>query len=69
MARFKNVSGDDRHVGRPDGPVVKAGDVVNVDGEVSEELDDAYIVGDGDDARSWPKSTWELIPEAKKKGE
>lgn len=67
MARFKNISGDDRHVGRPDGPVVKAGDVIAVDGDVVEALADAYIVGDGDNARSWAKETWELLPEAKSK--
>ncbi|MCT9932450.1 hypothetical protein N5079_19805 [Planotetraspora sp. A-T 1434] len=65
MARFKNISGDDRHVGRADGPVVRAGDVTSIDGGVVEELDDAYIVGEGDDARAWPKETWELVSEAK----
>jgi hypothetical protein len=69
VARFRNVSGDDRNVGRPEGPVVKAGDVATVNGDVTEELEDAYIVGVGDDARAWPKSTWELIPETRKKGE
>lgn len=70
MARFKNISGSARHVGRVDGPLVEAGDVTSTDGDLVEEADDAYIVGDGDQARAWPKSTWELIPETKKqKGE
>ncbi|MEV7907701.1 hypothetical protein [Streptomyces anulatus] len=65
MARFKNISPDDRHVGRSDGPVVGAGDVTVVDGDVVEELEDAYIVGEGGDARAWPKETWELLKDAK----
>ena len=64
MARLKNISGVDVHVGRADGPLVAAGDVTQVDGEVTEELADAYIVGEGDEARAWPKSTWELLVES-----
>lgn len=67
MARFKNISGDPRRVGRADGPIVGAGDVTAINGDVTEELDDAYIVGSGDDARAWPKVTWELVSEAKPK--
>lgn len=65
MARFKNVSGEDRRVGRADGPLVEADSVTQVDGDVTEELDDAYIVGEGDEARAWPKSTWRLLDEPK----
>lgn len=65
MARFKNISGADRHVGRADGRVVEAGSVMAVDGDVTEEIEDAYIVGQGDEARAWPKETWERIPETK----
>lgn len=66
--RFKNISDVDVHVGRLDGPTVEAGKVTAVDGEVTEQTDDAYIVGEGDDARAWPKATWELLPEAKTSG-
>ncbi|WP_084963754.1 hypothetical protein [Thermoactinospora rubra] len=69
MARFKNVSGEDRRVGRVDGPLVKADEVATVDGEVTEELEDAYVVGSGDEARAWPKATWLLLDEPKKKGD
>lgn len=70
MTRFKNISGADLHVGRADGPAVKAGDVAVVDDEVVEEIDDAYIVGEGGDARTWPKATWELLKDGSKgKGE
>ncbi|MFI7643741.1 hypothetical protein [Nonomuraea sp. NPDC049400] len=71
MARFKNVSGEARHLGRVDGPVVAAGDVAQVDGDVTKVTDDAYILGAGDEARAWPKSTWELLdePKSKKAGE
>lgn len=68
MARFKNISGEDRRVGRADGPLVEAGTVTSVDGAVTAQTDDAYIVGEGDDARAWPKSTWELLPEPKSSG-
>lgn len=80
MARFKNISGDDRRVGRPDGPLVAAGDIVTIDADVLAELDDAWVTGGPDDvvldeetkerigftgdARAWPKETWELIREA-----
>jgi hypothetical protein len=71
VARFKNISGEDRRFGRAEGPLVKAGDVTAVEADMVEELEDAYIVGEGDDARAWPKNTWELIPELKssKKGD
>lgn len=61
MTRFKNISDADLHVGRADGPSVKAGEVTVVDDEVVEEIDDAYIVGEDGDARAWPKATWELL--------
>jgi len=63
VARFRNISGDDRHVGRADGPTTTADAVVVVEGDVVEEIDDAYIVGEGGDARAWPKATWELVKE------
>ena len=63
MAKFRNISGDDRNLGRIDGLPVKAGDVAVVPGEVTEELPDAYIVGTGEAARAWPKETWQLIKE------
>ncbi|MEU8270828.1 hypothetical protein AB0B89_27180 [Sphaerisporangium sp. NPDC049002] len=66
MARFKNKSGDELHIGRADGRRVDAGEVIEVDGELTEEIDDAYIVGKGDDERAWPKETWELVKEAGK---
>lgn len=65
MARFKNISGDDRRVGRADGPLVEAGKVTSVDGDVTEQTDDAYVVGEGDEARAWPKETWQLLDEPK----
>lgn len=67
MARFKNVSGEGRRVGRSDGQLVAAGEVTQVDGAVTES-GDAYVVGEGDEARAWPKATWELLPEPKSNG-
>lgn len=63
--RFKNISGEDLRVGRADGPLVKAGEVTTVDGDVAVELDDAWVIGEGDDARAWPKATWELLDKPK----
>jgi hypothetical protein len=63
VLKFKNVSGDTLEVRglRPyDTTPVDANGFAEVDGEVSEELDDAYVVGTGPDARAWPKALWEL---------
>jgi hypothetical protein len=70
VPRFKNTSGEDRRIGRADGPMVEAGKVTEVDGEVVggfEETEDAWIVGEGDDARAWPKATWDLLDKPKGK--
>lgn len=83
MARFKNVSGEDRRVGRAEGPLVEADKVTVAHGELLAELDDAYVTGNAGDmvidpdtqersftgtARAWPKETWELLPEPKSIG-
>lgn len=68
MAKFKNISGEQLHLGRPDGRAIDAGEVIDAGGEVDDELDDAWIVGEGDDARAWPKATWELVDQAAKSG-
>lgn len=81
MVRFKNISKEDRRVGRADGPLVEAGKVTAVDGDLLADLDDAYVTGGPEDvlldphteerigftgdARAWPKSTWELLKEPK----
>ncbi|WP_433382803.1 hypothetical protein [Streptosporangium sp. CA-115845] len=57
---LKNISGDTRSLGRPDGLPVKAGDVVAVDGELVEELGDAYVIDQAGQVRAWPKETWKL---------
>ncbi|MYR84086.1 hypothetical protein GTY41_03785 [Streptomyces sp. SID685] len=54
----------------PDSPsslAVDAGQVVTVAGPMK-EIDDAYICGEGDDARAFPKSRWEVdVPRSMKK--
>jgi hypothetical protein len=67
VARFRNISGAGMHVGRADGPLVEAGDVTAVGGDVTQQDGDAYVVGEGEHARAWPKALWELVPEAKSK--
>lgn len=68
MAKLMNVGPDAVYLWAPpeyeDSLLVEAGQVVDVTGDVSEELDDAYIVGAGDDARAFPKSRWELAGKA-----
>lgn len=68
MLKFKNVGLDVHAQKRADlgGQLVEAGGVFEVDGEVATETEDAYIVGDGDDARAWPKAQWELVKPAAK---
>ncbi len=68
MARFKNISGEDLRVGRADGPLVEAGEVVTLDDDAAvDDAGDAWVVGEGDDARAWPKATWELLDKPKGK--
>jgi hypothetical protein len=55
--------------GDPDELLVEHGQVVEVPGVVVAELDDAYVIGDGDNARAWPMAQWELEkPAAKARG-
>lgn len=61
--RLKNVgSAVDlyRPAGDPQSLPVDAGQVVEVPGEISGELADAYLIGEGDQARAWPMAQWEL---------
>ena len=63
MTKFVNKGeGVDHYYpgGHPDSLRVEAGQVVDV-GELNvEELDDCYLVGEGDSLRAWPKSRWEM---------
>jgi hypothetical protein len=56
MPRFRNRSGVDLRLGRADGPEVKAGDVLQVDGEVLADVGDAIVIGT-------PKVDEELHPD------
>lgn len=46
---------------------VNPGQVILVPGELAKEqsIEDAYIVGEGDEARVWAKSQWELVKDEK----
>ncbi|WP_086847071.1 hypothetical protein [Amycolatopsis kentuckyensis] len=71
MPRFKSLSSDDLSVFRPVGehdafPVTSEAPEIEVPGDVTEETEDAYIVGAGDEARAWPKATWVLVAPEKK---
>lgn len=69
MVKLKNL-GEAVHVYRPAGDanslLVEHDQVLEAPGEITEELDDAYIVGAGDDVRAYPKAQWELVKPAKK---
>ncbi len=61
MARFKNVGPEvnlNSPAGFPTSLLVAEGGFVEVPGEVAEETDDAYIVGEDGAARAWPKAQW-----------
>lgn len=71
MPKFRNI-GPDIAAFKPaelGGKPIESDDVIEVDGEVTGEVDDAYLVGEGDNTRAWPKAQWELVqdkPAAKK---
>jgi hypothetical protein len=56
------------HLYRPEGDpgsrFVQAGEHVEVP-RISAETEDAYIVGEGDNARAFPKSRWQLVEPTK----
>ncbi len=68
MPKFRNISGDALDCFKPaevrgSEHVDNLGEV-EVDGEV-QEIGDAYIVGEGDNARAWPKALWQLVVDKK----
>lgn len=70
MIRFKNL-GAACHAfypaGHTDSVEVDAGGLLEVGGELTEELADAYLVSDGGIVRAWPKARWQLVvPEPRK---
>lgn len=46
--------------GHPDSLHVESNQVVDVGDMNVEELDDCYLVGEGDNVRAWSKSRWEM---------
>jgi hypothetical protein len=62
--RFKNDTDTDLVLfgptGHPDAYICEAGAIVEIPGDITEETDDAFVVGDGDDARTWAKSVWSV---------
>lgn len=72
MARLKNISGVPvdlyARTGEFESYRVEPGDTVEVPGEVThpkEEGADFFTIGEGDDARSWPLASWEVLGESK----
>jgi hypothetical protein len=63
MTKFVNKGESVDHYfpgGHPDSLHVEANQVVDVGDMSVEELDDCYLVGEGDNVRAWPKSRWEM---------
>ncbi|MCX3064205.1 hypothetical protein [Streptomyces beihaiensis] len=60
--RLRNLLGPVHLYAPPDSPTslpVDAGQVVTVAGPL-EEADDAYLCGEGDQVRAFPKSRWQV---------
>lgn len=60
---LKNVSGGGLYLGRPDGRYIDDGEVIHVEGKLAakkDQPDDAYLIGEGDDARLYPHAIWKL---------
>lgn len=72
MPRFKSLSSGDFSLfappGYPDAFPVAAGGEVEIPGDVAAETEDAYIVGEGGNARAWSKVLWALVTPAAKAG-
>lgn len=69
MPKFRNITGEPVDLYRPaelGGQRVDKDGVVEVQGEV-EEIDDAYLVGEGGNRRAWPMATWELVKDTSAK--
>lgn len=63
---LRNTSGEPLHLGTPDGPLVDKDEVIRVEGVLAKDQpDDAIVVGEGDDARAYPKSLWSKVGTAK----
>ena len=67
MTRLKNVSGSDLVLyavtGEAGSFAVADGEYVEVPGEIANSDDEAadfHLIGDGDAARAWPKSSWQV---------
>lgn len=67
MARLKNI-GPEVHVyspgGFPSSILVDTDQIVEVPGEITDEVVDAYIVGENGAARAWPKAQWQTTSTA-----
>jgi hypothetical protein len=48
--------------GGQDSMTIESGAIADVPGELAKDQpSDAYLVGEGDDARTWPHALWELV--------
>jgi hypothetical protein len=63
---LRNKSGEVIYLGSPGGRRVDVDEVVKVEGELAKKQpDDAYLIGEGDDARLYPHSVWDAETKTK----
>jgi hypothetical protein len=70
MLRLRNASPNELDVFAPAGEAdslhVQPGQEITVNGDLAaDQPADAYQVGEGDDARLWPHSLWQLVEDPK----
>lgn len=63
---LRNISGEPLNLGTPDGRRVEPDEVIRVEGvPAKSQPDDAVVIGEGDDARAYPASTWSKVATGK----
>ena len=63
---LRNTSGEPLHLGSSDGRRVDPDEVVRVEGSLAKDQpEDAIVIGDGDNARAYPTSTWTKVATGK----
>lgn len=64
---LRNISGEPLLLGLREGRRVSEGESVRIEGTLAKEQpEDAIVIGEGDDARAYPKSVWQNVSTGKK---
>lgn len=63
---LRNISGEPLHLGLREGRLVAVDEVVRIEGSLAKsQPEDAIVIGEGDDARAYPKSHWSKVATGK----